>query len=210
MLVLPESVTPPHCVPSGYLARRVGLARIAHKVLPPSVTGPPEFERTYRAQWGDFDFFCKWRANKIFLIPPVNACHLVRSKCTTHLRSFSHIALGNKRRNTQVPHLSGFMEIFLSIFLSSVIHIYEHTDYGGCLGLTVVNSELSHLQSAFQVLWLLKMHLQHSSNSHISVYSFRAEITPQVAVCTQENLPFRYTVYLYRSGICFGELWRRI
>ncbi|XP_070693259.1 microsomal glutathione S-transferase 2 [Pempheris klunzingeri] len=33
----------------GYLARRVGLSRITHKVLPPSVTGPPEFERTFRA-----------------------------------------------------------------------------------------------------------------------------------------------------------------
>ncbi|KAG8003794.1 Short coiled-coil protein A [Nibea albiflora] len=33
----------------GFLARRVGLSRIAHKVLPPSVTGPPEFERTFRA-----------------------------------------------------------------------------------------------------------------------------------------------------------------
>ncbi|CAK6980280.1 microsomal glutathione S-transferase 2 isoform X4 [Scomber scombrus] len=33
----------------GYLARRVGLSRIAHKVMPPSVTGPPEFERTFRA-----------------------------------------------------------------------------------------------------------------------------------------------------------------
>ncbi|KAM8732756.1 microsomal glutathione S-transferase 2 isoform 1-T1 [Acanthopagrus schlegelii] len=34
----------------GYLAWRVGLSRMAHKVLPPSVTGPPEFERTFRAQ----------------------------------------------------------------------------------------------------------------------------------------------------------------
>ncbi|CAN9514659.1 unnamed protein product [Ophioblennius macclurei] len=33
----------------GYLARRVGLSRIAHKVLPPAVNGPPEFERTFRA-----------------------------------------------------------------------------------------------------------------------------------------------------------------
>ncbi|XP_041800515.1 microsomal glutathione S-transferase 2 [Chelmon rostratus] len=33
----------------GILARRVGLSRIAHKVVPPAVTGPPEFERTFRA-----------------------------------------------------------------------------------------------------------------------------------------------------------------
>ncbi|XP_028271580.1 microsomal glutathione S-transferase 2 [Parambassis ranga] len=32
-----------------YLARRVGWSRTAHKILPPSVSGPPEFERTFRA-----------------------------------------------------------------------------------------------------------------------------------------------------------------
>ncbi|KAM9357053.1 microsomal glutathione S-transferase 2 [Symphorus nematophorus] len=33
----------------GYFAWRVGLSRVAHKVLPPAVTGPPQFERTFRA-----------------------------------------------------------------------------------------------------------------------------------------------------------------
>lgn len=33
-----------------YLARCVGWARMAYKILPPAVTGPPEFERTFRAQ----------------------------------------------------------------------------------------------------------------------------------------------------------------
>ncbi|XP_073342434.1 microsomal glutathione S-transferase 2 [Pagrus major] len=33
----------------GYFAWRAGLSRMGHKVLPPSVTGPPEFERTFRA-----------------------------------------------------------------------------------------------------------------------------------------------------------------
>uniref|UniRef100_A0A3B3TNJ2 Uncharacterized protein n=1 Tax=Poecilia latipinna TaxID=48699 RepID=A0A3B3TNJ2_9TELE len=31
----------------GYLARRVGWSRMAHKILPPVVSGPPEFERTF-------------------------------------------------------------------------------------------------------------------------------------------------------------------
>lgn len=48
-------------------------------------------------------------------------------------------------------HLSVLMEIFLSIFLLSVIHIYEDTDYGGCLSLTVVNSELSHIYKVFTI-----------------------------------------------------------
>uniref|UniRef100_A0A3Q4BQ02 Microsomal glutathione S-transferase 2 n=1 Tax=Mola mola TaxID=94237 RepID=A0A3Q4BQ02_MOLML len=33
----------------GFLARQVCLSWMAHKVLPPSVTGPPDFERTFRA-----------------------------------------------------------------------------------------------------------------------------------------------------------------
>ncbi|XP_076594544.1 microsomal glutathione S-transferase 2 [Chaetodon auriga] len=31
------------------LARRVGLCRLAHNIQPPSVTGPPEFQRIFRA-----------------------------------------------------------------------------------------------------------------------------------------------------------------
>ncbi|XP_037635903.1 microsomal glutathione S-transferase 2 [Sebastes umbrosus] len=41
----------------GYLARRVGWSRMAHKVLPPSVTGPPEFERTFRAHQNCVEFY---------------------------------------------------------------------------------------------------------------------------------------------------------
>ncbi|XP_020509045.1 microsomal glutathione S-transferase 2 [Labrus bergylta] len=41
----------------GYLARRVGLSRMAHKVLPPAVTGPPEFERTFRAHQNCVEFY---------------------------------------------------------------------------------------------------------------------------------------------------------
>ncbi|KAM7000236.1 microsomal glutathione S-transferase 2 [Tautogolabrus adspersus] len=41
----------------GYLARRVGLSRMAHKVLPPAVTGPPEFERTFRAHLNCVEFY---------------------------------------------------------------------------------------------------------------------------------------------------------
>ncbi|KAM5194811.1 microsomal glutathione S-transferase 2-like [Mantella aurantiaca] len=34
----------------GYYARLVGRSRMKHKIMPPAVTGPPEFERTFRAQ----------------------------------------------------------------------------------------------------------------------------------------------------------------
>ncbi|XDV37473.1 hypothetical protein PO909_007069 [Leuciscus waleckii] len=32
-----------------FQARRVGWSRMKHKIMPPAVTGPPEFERTFRA-----------------------------------------------------------------------------------------------------------------------------------------------------------------
>lgn len=35
---------------TGRFARLVGKSRMKHKVLPPAVTGAPEFERTFRAQ----------------------------------------------------------------------------------------------------------------------------------------------------------------
>ncbi|XP_008298428.1 microsomal glutathione S-transferase 2 [Stegastes partitus] len=41
----------------GYLARRVGWSRMAHKILPPAVTGPPEFERTFRAHQNCVEFY---------------------------------------------------------------------------------------------------------------------------------------------------------
>uniref|UniRef100_A0A8C8CMQ5 Microsomal glutathione S-transferase 2 n=1 Tax=Oncorhynchus tshawytscha TaxID=74940 RepID=A0A8C8CMQ5_ONCTS len=41
----------------GYLARQVGLARMTHKVMPPTVTGPPEFERTFRAHQNNVELY---------------------------------------------------------------------------------------------------------------------------------------------------------
>ncbi|XP_056625474.1 microsomal glutathione S-transferase 2 [Triplophysa dalaica] len=41
----------------GFLARRVGWSRMKHKVMPPSVTGPPEFERTFRAHQNSVEFY---------------------------------------------------------------------------------------------------------------------------------------------------------
>uniref|UniRef100_A0A667YR20 Microsomal glutathione S-transferase 2 n=1 Tax=Myripristis murdjan TaxID=586833 RepID=A0A667YR20_9TELE len=41
----------------GYLARQVGKSRIAHKIMPPIVTGPPEFERTFRAHQNCVEFY---------------------------------------------------------------------------------------------------------------------------------------------------------
>ncbi|XP_041708174.1 microsomal glutathione S-transferase 2 isoform X2 [Coregonus clupeaformis] len=41
----------------GYLARQVGLARMTHKVMPPAVTGPPEFERTFRAHQNNVELY---------------------------------------------------------------------------------------------------------------------------------------------------------
>ncbi|XP_031444668.1 microsomal glutathione S-transferase 2 [Phasianus colchicus] len=41
----------------GRFARLVGKSRMKHKVLPPAVTGAPEFERTFRAQQNCAEFY---------------------------------------------------------------------------------------------------------------------------------------------------------
>ncbi|CAH2301032.1 microsomal glutathione S-transferase 2 [Pelobates cultripes] len=41
----------------GYYARLVGRSRTKHKIMPPSVTGHPEFERTFRAQQNCVEFY---------------------------------------------------------------------------------------------------------------------------------------------------------
>ncbi|XP_051505857.1 microsomal glutathione S-transferase 2 [Myxocyprinus asiaticus] len=41
----------------GFQARRVGWSRMKHKIMPPSVTGPAEFERTFRAHQNGVEFY---------------------------------------------------------------------------------------------------------------------------------------------------------
>ncbi|XP_005996673.1 microsomal glutathione S-transferase 2 [Latimeria chalumnae] len=41
----------------GYYAKLVGRARMKYKIMPPAVTGPPEFERTFRAQQNGIEFY---------------------------------------------------------------------------------------------------------------------------------------------------------
>ncbi|XP_067850120.1 microsomal glutathione S-transferase 2 [Heptranchias perlo] len=40
-----------------YFAKQVGNARMKYKVIPPSVTGSPEFERIFRAQQNSIEFY---------------------------------------------------------------------------------------------------------------------------------------------------------
>uniref|UniRef100_A0A8B9C7K4 Microsomal glutathione S-transferase 2 n=1 Tax=Anser brachyrhynchus TaxID=132585 RepID=A0A8B9C7K4_9AVES len=40
-----------------HFARLVGKSRMKHKVMPPAVTGAPEFERTFRAQQNCVEFY---------------------------------------------------------------------------------------------------------------------------------------------------------
>uniref|UniRef100_A0A8C1J5I8 Microsomal glutathione S-transferase 2 n=1 Tax=Cyprinus carpio TaxID=7962 RepID=A0A8C1J5I8_CYPCA len=38
-------------------AKRVGWSRMKHKIMPPTVTGPPEFERTFRAHQNSVEMY---------------------------------------------------------------------------------------------------------------------------------------------------------
>ncbi|KAJ1217706.1 hypothetical protein NDU88_005297 [Pleurodeles waltl] len=41
----------------GFFAKMVGSSRMKHKIMPPAVNGPPEFERTFRAQQNCVEFY---------------------------------------------------------------------------------------------------------------------------------------------------------
>ncbi|KAM4706421.1 microsomal glutathione S-transferase 2 [Discoglossus pictus] len=41
----------------GYFAKMVGTSRMKYKIMPPAVNGPPEFERTFRAQQNCVEFY---------------------------------------------------------------------------------------------------------------------------------------------------------
>ncbi|MBN3316759.1 MGST2 transferase, partial [Atractosteus spatula] len=41
----------------GYLARRVGKSRMKHNIMPPAITGHPEFERVFRAHQNCVEFY---------------------------------------------------------------------------------------------------------------------------------------------------------
>ncbi|KAK6493774.1 microsomal glutathione S-transferase 2 [Huso huso] len=41
----------------GFFARRVGMSRMKHSVMPPATNGPPEFERTFRAHQNCLEFY---------------------------------------------------------------------------------------------------------------------------------------------------------
>ncbi|NXC12499.1 MGST2 transferase, partial [Corythaeola cristata] len=41
----------------GYFARMVGKSRMKHKIIPPAVTGAPEFDRIFRAQQNCAEFY---------------------------------------------------------------------------------------------------------------------------------------------------------
>ncbi|XP_075055698.1 microsomal glutathione S-transferase 2 [Mixophyes fleayi] len=54
-----------------HFASLVGKSRIKHKVIPPAVTGSPEFERTFRAQQNCIEFYAMflvdlWAAGYFF------------------------------------------------------------------------------------------------------------------------------------------------
>ncbi|XP_025898422.1 microsomal glutathione S-transferase 2 [Nothoprocta perdicaria] len=56
-LVLLAAVTLLSAFQQSHFAWLVGRSRIKHKVMPPAVTGAPEFERTFRAQQNCAEFY---------------------------------------------------------------------------------------------------------------------------------------------------------
>ncbi|XP_040274406.1 microsomal glutathione S-transferase 2-like [Bufo gargarizans] len=56
-IVLLAAVSVLSACQQAYFANLVGKSRIKHKVIPPAVSGHPEFERTFRAQQNCIEFY---------------------------------------------------------------------------------------------------------------------------------------------------------
>ncbi|KAM8940515.1 microsomal glutathione S-transferase 2-like [Pelodytes ibericus] len=102
----------------GYYARLVGRSRMKHKVMPPSVTGPPEFERTFRAQQNCVEFYpiflvCLWTAG-LFSYEEVAAAAGLLYMFARHLY-FKGYAESSQRR------IPGFYLSLVSLFLLQLL-----------------------------------------------------------------------------------------
>ncbi|KAG8592700.1 hypothetical protein GDO81_000595 [Engystomops pustulosus] len=56
-IVLLAAVSVLSACQQAYFANLVGKSRLKHKVMPPAVTGHPEFDRTFRAQQNCIEFY---------------------------------------------------------------------------------------------------------------------------------------------------------
>ncbi|XP_053559662.1 microsomal glutathione S-transferase 2 [Bombina bombina] len=56
-IVLVAAVSLLSACQNGYYARLVGRSRMKHKIMPPAISGHPEFERTFRAQQNCVEFY---------------------------------------------------------------------------------------------------------------------------------------------------------
>ncbi|GAA6233149.1 microsomal glutathione S-transferase 2 [Lates japonicus] len=117
----------------GYLARQVGLSRMVHKVLPPSVTGPPEFERTFRAHQNCVECY------PLFLVT-LWTCGMFFSEVTAATGGLLYIIIRQIYFNGYVKsakkRLPGFyltLAVFFTLsllaligILSGILHKYFH------------------------------------------------------------------------------------
>ncbi|XP_041638369.1 microsomal glutathione S-transferase 2 [Cheilinus undulatus] len=117
----------------GYLARRVGWSRMAHKVLPPAVTGPPEFERTFRAHQNCVEFYplflvSMWTCGLFFNEATAAAGGLVYM--IARLMYFNgYVAAGKKRLPGFFLTLAVLGALFLLAFIGimrGILHKYFH------------------------------------------------------------------------------------
>ncbi|XP_053317154.1 microsomal glutathione S-transferase 2-like [Spea bombifrons] len=103
---------------NGYYARLVGRSRMKHKINPPVVTGPPEFERTFRAQQNCVEFYpiflvVLWNAGLFLNQEVAAACGLLYMYARhMYFKGYVESTLG------RIP---GFYLSLLSIFLLLVL-----------------------------------------------------------------------------------------
>ncbi|XP_044156769.1 microsomal glutathione S-transferase 2-like [Bufo gargarizans] len=102
----------------GYYARLVGKSRMKHKIMPPAVTGHPEFERTFRAQQNCMEFFpiflvALWTAGFFFFEEVAAALGLLYI-FARHLYFKGYVTSAQGR-------IPGFYLSLISLFLLTVL-----------------------------------------------------------------------------------------
>ncbi|KAM9329691.1 microsomal glutathione S-transferase 2-like [Gastrophryne carolinensis] len=108
-----------------YYARLVGWSRMKHKIMPPSVTGPPEFERTFRAHQNSLESYAiflvlLWTAG-IYFFQEVAAALGLLYMIARHFYIKGYIASVQGR-------IPGFYLSIISLFLLLIVSVLGITN----------------------------------------------------------------------------------
>ncbi|MGH0133003.1 UNVERIFIED_CONTAM: hypothetical protein FKN15_064900 [Acipenser sinensis] len=108
----------------GFFARRVGMSRMKHSVMPPATNGPPEFERTFRAHQNCLEFYplfqvVLWTAG-VFFNEAIAVVFGLAYLFGRHMYFFGY-QRATKERFDNTPNLFAFLKELPGFYLCLVL-----------------------------------------------------------------------------------------